>query len=41
MITMYGVMSGKGRVDSTLWFDIATQREGATSTRQVSLQPSA
>ena len=35
MITMYRVMSGKDRVDSTLWFDMATQREGATSTRQV------
>ena len=35
MITMYRVMSGKDRVDSTLWFDMATQREGAASTRQV------
>ena len=35
MITMFRVMSGKDRVDSTLWFDMATQREGATSTRQV------
>ena len=35
MITMYRVMSGKDRLDSTLWFDMAIQREGATSTRQV------
>jgi hypothetical protein len=35
MITMFRLMSGKDRVDSTLWFDMATQREGATSTRQV------
>ena len=35
MITMYRLMTGKDRVDSTLWFDMATQREGATSTRQV------
>ena len=34
-ITMYRVMSGKDRVDSTLWFDMATQREGTASTRQV------
>ena len=35
MITMYRVMSGKDRVDSILWFDVPTQREGAASTRQV------
>ena len=35
MITMYRLMSGKDRVDSNLWFDMANQREGATSTRQV------
>ena len=35
MITMYRLMSGKYRVDSNLWFDMANQREGATSTRQV------
>ena len=37
MITMYRVMSGKDRVNtnSSLCFQMATQREGATSTRQV------
>ena len=35
MITMYRVMSGKDKVNSSLWFQMATQREGATSTRQV------
>jgi hypothetical protein len=29
MFTMYRMISGKDSVDSTLWFDIATQREGA------------
>ena len=29
MITMYRVMSGKDRVDSNLWFDMANQREVA------------
>ena len=35
MITMYRVMSGKCRVDRSLWFEVASQREGAASTRQV------
>jgi hypothetical protein len=34
MITMFRVLSEKDRVDSTLWFDMANQRqrEGVTST---------
>jgi hypothetical protein len=34
MFTMFRVMAGMDSVDSTLWFDMANQREGATSTRQ-------
>ena len=32
MITIFGVMSGRDRVDSTMWFDMSTQREGVIST---------
>ena len=35
MITMYRMMTGKDKVDSSLWFQMARQREGATATRQV------
>ena len=35
MITMYKIMTGKDKVDPTLWFTMATPRDGALSTRQI------
>ena len=34
MITVFRILTGKDKVDPTMWFKMARPREGATGTRQ-------